>query len=151
PDPRRPYFTLRESKRTLSVVHKATGLEGSIYAGLEALTKAKLAHRCQRDDGAEMTIDHCLIDANWGNSTDVVYQFCRQSPHASIVMPSHGRYVGAASTPFHEYKPKRGDRVGLHWRAPASKGKRSIRYVLIDTNFWKTFVHARLAVPMGDP
>jgi len=32
-----------------------------------------------RDDGAMMRIGRCLIDANWGQSTDVVYQFCRQS------------------------------------------------------------------------
>ena len=153
PDPRKPYFTLRESKRTLSLVHKGTGLEGAIYAGLEALTAARLSHRYRRDDGAEMTIERCLIDANWGNSTDVVYQFCRQSPHSALVMPSHGRYVGAASTPFSEYRPKRGDRVGLHWRVPSIHGlrNRAVRHVLIDTNYWKSFAHARLAVPMGDP
>ncbi len=26
-----------------------------------------------------------------------------------------------------------------------------MRHVLIDTNYWKSFVHARLAVSMGDP
>jgi hypothetical protein len=26
-----------------------------------------------------------------------------------------------------------------------------MRHVLIDTNYWKSFVHARLAVAMGDP
>jgi len=41
-----------------------------------------------------MRIERCLIDANWGLSTDVVYQFCRQSRHSAIVMPSHGRFVG---------------------------------------------------------
>ena len=66
-------------------------------------------------------------------------------------MPSHGRYVGAASTPFSDYKPKRGDRIGLHWRVPGVQGKRATRYALIDTNYWKSFVHARLTVPMGDP
>jgi hypothetical protein len=40
---------------------------------------------------------------------------------------------------------KRGDRVGLHWRIPNTTGKRAMRHVLIDTNYWKTFVHARLA------
>ena len=29
-------------------------------------------------------------------------------------------------------------------------GHRSVRYVLTDTNYWKSFVHARLAVAMGD-
>lgn len=145
------YFTLRDAKRTLQMVHKGTGQEGAIYAGLETLTGRLLTRDWRRDDGAAMKIERCLIDANWGNSTDVVYQFCRQSPHAAIVMPSHGRYVGAASTPFSDYKPRRGDRVGLHWRIPAVQGKRVLRYALLDTNYWKSFVHARLAVPMGDP
>jgi len=26
-----------------------------------------------------------------------------------------------------------------------------VRHAVIDTNYWKSFVHARLAVPMGDP
>jgi len=151
PDQRRNYFTLRDAKRTIQTVHQGTGLEGAIYAGLEGLTNEQLGRSLRRDDGAEMKISRCLIDANWGNSTDVVYQFCRQSSHAAIVMPSHGRYVGAASTPFGDYKPKRGDRVGLHWRIPGVQGKRAIRYTLIDTNYWKTFAHARFAVPMGDP
>jgi phage terminase large subunit GpA-like protein len=133
------------------LVHKGTGQEGAIYAGLESLTADRLNRRFGRDDGAEMKIERCLVDANWGNSTDVVYQFCRQCVHSPVIMPSHGRYVGAASTPFSDYKPKRGDRVGLHWRIPALQGKRAVRYVLIDTNYWKSFTHARLAVPMGDP
>ncbi len=98
-----------------------------------------------------MRIDRCLIDANWGQSTDVVYQFCRQSEHAAVLLPSHGRYVGASSVPFTEYKRKRGDRVGHHWRIPSVQGRRAVRHVVLDTNYWKSFVHARLAVAMGDP
>ncbi len=80
-----------------------------------------------------------------------MYQFCRQSPHNAIVMPSHGRFVGAASLPFQEYQRKRGDRVGHHWRIPTVVGRRTVRHLLHDTNHWKSFVQARLAVPMGDP
>ena len=29
-------------------------------------------------------------------------------------------------------------------------GKRAVRQVVYDTNYWKSFVHARLAVAMGD-
>jgi hypothetical protein len=97
-----------------------------------------------------MKIGRCLIDANWGHSTNVVYQFCRQSPHASILLPSHGRFVGASSNPFSEYKRRPGDRVGLNWRVPSINGKRAIRHVIYDTNWWKSFTHARLAVAMGD-
>jgi len=150
PEQRRPYFTLRDAQRTLQSVAKGTGLEGAIYAGLEHLTGDLLNREWRRDDGARMRVDRCLIDANWGTSTDVVYQFCRQSPHAAVLLPSHGRFVGAASRPFAEYTRRRGDRVGLNWRIPNVQGKRALRHVLFDANFWKSFVHARLAVPMGD-
>jgi len=151
PDQQRPIFTLREAQKTLARVAPGAGLEGAIYAGLEKLTGEYLTRRWRRDDGAEMRIERCLIDANWGQSTDVVYQFCRQSAHAGLIMPSHGRYVGASSIPFSEYKRKTGERVGHHWRIPNVQGRRQVRHVVIDTNYWKSFVHARLAVAMGDP
>ena len=151
PDQKRPYFTLRDATRTLAVAAKGTGLEGSIYAGLEALTADRLSRSWRRDDGAELRIDRCLIDANWGSSTDVVYQFCRQSNHAGIVLPSHGRFVGASSRPFSEYKRKPGERVGLNWRMTNASGKRAVRHVIYDTNYWKSFVQARLVVAQGDP
>jgi hypothetical protein len=65
-------------------------------------------------------------------------------------MPSHGRFVGASSIPFSEYKRKVGDRVGHNWRVPNVHGRRQIRHVVYDTNYWKSFVYARLAVAMGD-
>ena len=151
PDQKRVHFTLRDARRTLARAKAGAGLEGQIYAGLEALASERLPRAYRREDGAEMRIDRCLIDANWGQSTDVVYQFCRQSPFAGVFLPSHGKYVGASSTAFSDYKRKRGDRVGLHWRIPSTIGRRQVRHVLIDTNYWKSFVHARLAVAMGDP
>jgi len=150
PDQKRPYFTLRDAQRTLTGVAKGAGLEGAIYAGLELLTEQYLEREWRRDDGAMVRIDRCLIDANWGTSTDVVYQFCRQSRHAAVLLPSHGRFVGASSTPFSEYRRKRGDRVGLNWRIPNVQGRRAVRHVVFDSNYWKSFVHGRLAAPMGD-
>ncbi len=150
PDQHRPYFTLRDARQTLAAATKSNGIEGAIFTGLESLTRDLLNREWRRDDGALLRVDRCLIDANWGSSTDVIYQFCRQSAHAGIVMPSHGRFVGASSQPFSEYKRRPGDRVGHNWRIPNVHGKRAVRHVVYDTNYWKTFVHARLAVPMGD-
>jgi len=150
PDQKRAYFTLRDARRSLAIVHKGTGLEGSIYAGLESLTGDYLGREWPRDDGAALKIERCLIDANWGSSTDVVYQFCRQSRHAAVLIPSHGKFVGASSIPFSEYKRKPGDRIGHNWRIPNVRGKRAIRHVLFDTNYWKSFLQARLQVAMGD-
>jgi hypothetical protein len=150
PEQKRPYFTLRDARPTLADITKASGLEGAIYAGLEQLTQRYLGREFPREDGAYLRIERCLVDANWGQSTDVVYQFCRQSPHAAVLMPSHGRFVGASSRPLHDYHPRPGDRVGLNWRIPVLQGRRAVRYVIYDTNYWKSFVHARLAVTMGD-
>lgn len=150
PDQKRSYFTLRDARLTLATSAEGTGLEGSIYSGLNSLTTGLLDREWVRDDGAAMKISRCLIDANWGHSTDVVYQFCRQSKHSAIVMPSHGRFVGASSMPFSEYKRRPGDRVGQNWRIPSVHGKRAIRHVIYDTNWWKSFIHARLAVSIGD-
>lgn len=150
PDQRRPYFTLRDARYTLTTATKSSGLEGAIYGGLEQLTGSLLQREWPRDDGAQLKIERCLIDANWGSSTDVVYQFCRQSRHAGIILPSHGRFVGASSQPFYEYKRKPGDRIGHNWRMPNVKGKRSVRHVIYDTNYWKSFIQSRLLVPMGD-
>jgi hypothetical protein len=150
PDQKRSYFTLRDARITLATATTGAGLEGSIYAGLDVLVNSSLGREWHRDDGAAMRIERCLIDANWGSSTDVVYQFCRQSAHAGVVMPSHGRFVGASSQPFSDYKRKQGDRLGHNWRVPNVAGKRAVRHALFDTNYWKSFVHARLAVAMGD-
>jgi hypothetical protein len=151
PDQKSAYFSLRDVRKTLAAAAPGAGPEAAIYAGLQRITDRLVGQVWQRDDGAEVRVDRCIIDPNWGASTDVVYQFCRQSTHAAIVMPSHGRYVGASSTPLAEYQQKPGERVGLNWRVPVVNGKRAVRHVLYDTNYWKTFVHSRLAVPIGDP
>ncbi len=151
PEQGKGYFTLRDAHRTLERMAPRAGMEGAIYAGLESLTDRVLGKEWRRDDGAMMRVERCLIDANWGQSTDLVYQFCRQSPFAPILLPSHGKYVGASSVPFSEYTRKKGEHVGHNWRIPSVKGKRAVRHVVYDTNYWKSFIHSRLSVPMGDP
>lgn len=151
PDPQRPYFTLRDATRTLSTEAPGTGLEGAIYKGLEKVMELVLARAWQRDDGTAMFVERCLIDANWAQSTEVVYRFCRQCSRAAIVVPSHGRFVGASSKPMDEYERRPGDHVGWNWRVPNATGERPVRHVVFDTNFWKTFVQQRLVVAIGDP
>lgn len=150
PDQGRHNFTLAEANPTIQHKFPKAGLEGQIYNSLEALVTEKMNTPYQREDGAVMRIERALIDANWGMSTDTVYQYCRQTAFSGIIMPGHGRYIGASSRPMTEYKKKRGERLGFNWFQPAIAGKRAIRHVVFDTNFWKSFVHSRLSVAMGD-
>lgn len=151
PEQSEQYFTLRGIEKTLAHSTPNAGIEGSITAGLERLCARTVGKPWKRDDGAELRIERCLIDANWGTSTDLVYEFCRRSEYAGVVMPGHGRYVGASSVPMSEGAKKPGERVGLNWRVPALTGRRAVRHVRYDTNFWKSFVHARLSTLAGDP
>ena len=150
PGQRRRYFTLADASPTLQSKHPRTGLEGCLYAGLKELTEKYLPKEHTRDDGAAMKIEKCLIDANWGQSTEVVYQFCRESAFANIIVPSHGKYIGASSKPMGEYRKMPGDRVGHNWRMPNIRGKRVVRHVIFDTNYWKSFVASRLLTSQGD-
>jgi len=79
-----------------------------------------------------------------------VHQFCRQSPHGATLMPARGTGITASQKPISEYDRKRGDQIGLGWWIPGVRGRRSLRHVEVDTNWWKTFVHERLATAMGD-
>ena len=150
PDQRRRYFTLADASPTLQQRFPHTGLEGCLYGGLKELTEDYLSREFTRDDGAAMKIERCLVDANWGQSTDIVYQFCRESAFANVILPSHGRYIGASSKPMSEYKKAVGDRVGHNWRIPNIRGKRAVRHVVFDTNYWKSFVASRVLTSMGD-
>ena len=150
PDQRRRYFSLADANPTLQSKHPRTGLEGCLYAGLKELTEKMLSREFVRDDGASMRIERCLVDANWGQSTEVVYQFCRESAFANVILPSHGKYIGASSKPMSEYRRTAGDRVGHNWRMPSIRGKRAVRHVVFDTNYWKSFVASRLLTSQGD-
>ena len=41
--------------------------------------------------------------------------------------------------------------MGHHWRIPPVKRTRPTRHVIYDTNYWKSFTHARWVTAIGDP
>ena len=150
PDQHRRQFSLADANPTIHSKFPKAGFEGGLYSALTKLTNDYLGREWEREDGALLKIEKALVDANWGQSTDIVYQFCRQSVHAGIIMPSHGRYVGASSKPMTEYRRQPGDKLGFNWMIPNVAGKRAIRHVIYDTNYWKSFIHARLGISLGD-
>jgi len=148
PDQRKRYYTLRNATRTLGRAAPGAGSTGAIYAGLEKLTTDILTREFTRDDGAQMHVGRCLIDAGYEAST--VHQFCRQSSHSAVLFPVRGQGIGAGNKPITDYNRKQGDRIGWHWWIPKPTNRRGQRHLRVDTNHWKSFVMKRLATAMGD-
>lgn len=151
PDQRRRNYTLLDASPTYSELYPGTGFEGAIYAAIRDLTGDMCARAWQREDGIELHLDRVLIDSGWGRSTDVVYQACRESTYAAILMPSKGQGITAAQKPFTEYRKNQGDKIGFNWMIPNARKKRTVRLMVYDTNFWKSFFRERLFTATGDP
>lgn len=152
PDQQRSYFSLRDLHKTIHDVGPGGGLESAIFAALNALTAQLLGNEWNVDGGGAMRIGRCMIDANWGLSTSTVYSFARQSDFAATILPSHGRGVKASENPMSTWQEKGGERAGLNWRERRTTENRApVRHAIYDTNFWKSFIHGRLSVPLGDP
>lgn len=151
PDQKRAYFTSKDARSTIQRKFPAMNFEAQMYAACDACVGGLMGREWPREDGAKLRIERILIDCSWGEFSDTGYLFCRQSAHSAVLMPSHGKYVGASSNSWGEFKPRPGDRTGDHWRMPSVSGKRQVRYVFFDTNWWKSFVASRIRAPMGGP
>ncbi len=143
------YFTMRQTTHTLQTLMPQAGLEGAIYAGIDAVVNTKAGHEWMREDGISMRIGRIFVDA--GYQTDLVHQLCRQNPHAAILMPARGLGIKAGSKPMNEYKKLWGETLNqaYHWWVPKPNG-RLLRTIRGDVNWWKTFVRNRLAAATGD-
>lgn len=127
------------------------GLEARIYAALTAAADAVLGREFPRADGGQpMRVELCLVDAGWGPLSELIHKWARESSYAGQLRASKGVYVGAAKTPFSEWRHQPGDRKGPGWRIRTA-GTQLGRLVSFDANHWKTFVAERLRSEMGSP
>jgi hypothetical protein len=152
PDQQRAYFLKSEPRPGLADMPELANQPQSaqIYAGLTVVANRVLgATYLQEETGAAMKVERCLVDANWGVATDLVYEFCRRNTnHASILYPSHGKFIGASSNPMSTWQKRPGERAGQGWRLyPGDRGRG--RHVVFDANHWKTFAAERLRTPAG--
>lgn len=149
--PKQPttFFEAARAKATLALAAGGAGFEESLAAGLEQVASRILGSEWTREDSAIMRVQQMMIDANWGQSTQLVRTFARRSDFAASILPSHGRGIGASGQPIGERKRGRGDRIGLNWRISTNNDNQ--RQIVYDTNFWKSFVAARLRHKPGDP
>ena len=150
--PRQPvaYFAQSSAPLCMADVHPGLAEDAWLLAGLKAQTDDLLGRSFKREDGATLRIGRLLIDAKWGQKTELVKQFCRRHPQGgSIVLPAMGIGLGPTRRSFSEYRREPGAVIGVNWRLAVQTG--GDRVLSIDTNWWKTFAATRLAMPVGTP
>jgi hypothetical protein len=149
PDQGRSYFTLRDVRRTLRRKYRGTDEDGAIFAGLGELTKAIFGRDWVDADGTPRRCDIGIVDAQWGQTSKLIYSFVRQSPFSALLLPGHGRGVRATHKPISQWGVSGGRRrPGIEWvitKAGEGRG-RSLTY---DTNYWKKRTHDALAMALG--
>ena len=149
PEQGRREFTLADAKKTMSLAFPGTSLEGWIYNSLKSLLDPLLSREWKTPSGKLVPIGRCLIDCNWEQSRNTVFQFCRQSPHKSVLLPSQGIGITASRNPISTWPKKPGEIKGDNWivKPVAEQGFRLCQF---DTNYWKSRVAGHIAAAMGD-
>jgi hypothetical protein len=150
------YFDMRHARQPISTDPRitATTLEGRVTQALD-FALAELAGRdWHRADGVLLPLDFGMVDANWGEVTDEVYDVAASAHrrHGLIVMPSHGVPFGPAKCPIARWDRKKTKGLfGDEWHIPPVSRGRPCRHVTFDAGRRKSFLHRRLATPPGDP
>lgn len=144
----------KNAKRTIGRKYKGISRSAQIYQALTDLVEQLVARRfpIETEPGqtvAAATIERIHIDAGWGEITDTVFQFCRESKYSALLRPTFGRFVGPNDAVISEWSRKPGDRVGHHWRERS--GHRASRFLIFDTNAWKSIVAAGFHATHPEP
>ena len=149
PRQKRRHFAMRNVRTTLQSTAPpgCADLDAAILHGLRTLTDDLLTRVYRRVDGAAMYMD--LLGIDIGYKEDLVKQLLQISEHAARIQPMRGEGIGPEKKPISEYRRGRGVVIGDHWWSPPVKGTNQVRHVHVDTNYWKSFVHRRLAIPLG--
>lgn len=147
PDPRRSAFTLDDTTKTLQRAYPGKGPDGAIHAGLEELLKSLIDRQFKRVGGGVLKISRIFVDG--GYKPDIVAAVQRVVNSPAITM-SRGRGIRASQRPMAAYLRKPGERHGEHWYAPSVRGTAQYPYVMMDVNYWKSFVHRALLTAPGD-
>ena len=139
-------WTLADVTKTYQTA--GMGFEGSLTLALDTLTQQLIGHKYIREDGMELQIERCLVDAAWGVSSSTVVTYCSRSQYSTVLMPSFGRSITADKKPYSEYRKVAGQTIGDFWLI--SKNRQNVRVMEIDTNFVKTLVSMRIRTAIGD-
>jgi len=131
-------FSLRTMARTLAKEFPGADQSGAIFEGLQELVPKILDSEFLKSDGTTMKVSLLLIDANWGEETETVKNFCEQIRKLNV-FPTHGRGIEAEGLPITHWQVKPGEYKGENWIVHRPE-KRTTLSVSYDTNYFKTLV-----------
>lgn len=149
PDQGRLQFTLRQASPTIQFVTGVKSPVAAVRKALDILIEKLCTREFLRPDNSALSLDRVVIDANWGRSTNTVYDACRESPHASLLRPAHGKGIKARHKPMSTWQTTTAEKAGHHWIRRT--GRRAVQFLTVDVNYWKSFVHDALALEAEEP
>ncbi|MGC4004678.1 MAG: phage terminase large subunit family protein [Pirellulales bacterium] len=147
PDQKSRYFTNRNAPRPLKAA-KGQGFEDALLAAIESLTRELFEREWKNKAGHKSRIERMLIDS--GYETDLVHRAYRNSPYRTMLFPSRG-YGVKAGTRYNQFHatPKPYEQVWPNIRLNPQPSHES-RLITFDSNYWKTFLHQRIATAAVD-
>lgn len=149
PQQPRSYFSLKQADPLLSNKYPGRSVKAAVFAGLQECTDWLLERNWDRVDQTPMKINRCLVDGKDQEVAEEIYSVCRTSSFAAILNPCGGKGIGPGDMPMMAYNIKEGERLGQNWLMKRS-AKHALNHFLIDTHNWKTFIHDRIEVAVGD-
>ena len=151
--PKQPsqWFRQADPPRPMRALYPKAGKGGVLAAGIEELAGSLLRRELPRSSGGLIQISRLLIDARYdpGQGGKII-DGVRRKLGSPILQAAKGRGIGAKNKPIASYQKRPGWLLGDHWYIPNVAGTKEYQYVSIDTNYWKSFIHAALAVAPGD-
>ena len=135
PEQGRAYYTLASARKTLKRAYAGDD-EAVIYQGIQELLERIIGREYKRDDGATIRVARCMVDANWGGTSQLVNLALRQSQYAPVCTPSYGRGIKASHRPISQWQQSVGANAGPEWVPTKAKGNQLVG-VVYDVNYWK--------------
>jgi hypothetical protein len=149
PDQRQPAWNSRQPPVPLSTLYKGIERGATVRRGLGDLLEHLATREWTRSDGPPLPLARIGVDSGDGVLVDAILDGISASPHKGLVWPSRGQGIGPDSLPLREFKldPAKGETRGERWIRQRMRSRRILQFV-VDVNFWKSIVAAKLAEPL---
>ena len=129
-------------------IYPGQSFESALSLCLQDLAGRLIKQEFLTPSGVALQVSRLLIDANWGQQTNTVYKAIRALRNPNI-LPYHGQFLGAKNKAFFNGDRTKGDQLGDGWRIPGDRQRNGLRYVVSDSNYWKSFFMRRVLAQQG--